>query len=133
MVHILVVEDDLIDLMFLEEAFQGENRSVEIESAGNGQEALDKLHSGYRPDIIISDLKMPTMDGKAMLKKIKANDHLKVIPTIILSTSQDDHDIRDCYMSHANAYLSKPSTLDGYSRLATRIQEFWCEEAKIAS
>lgn len=95
MVQILVVEDDLIDLMFLEEAFQGETRSVEIESAGNGQEALEKLQSGYRPDIIISDLKMPTMDGKAMLKEIKANDNLKVIPTIILSTSQDDHDIRE--------------------------------------
>jgi CheY-like chemotaxis protein len=78
-----------------------------------------------RPDIILLDLNLPKMDGREVLAHIKRDASLKSIPTIILTTSQDEADIQHSYKLRANCYLTKPVEFDAFESLMREINEFW--------
>ncbi|HCB14056.1 MAG TPA: response regulator, partial [Gammaproteobacteria bacterium] len=71
------------------------------------------------------DLNMPRMDGRTVLAEIKADPVLKVIPVVILTTSQADEDVLRAYELQANCYVTKPVDLDQLIKVVTSIQEFW--------
>src|ERR1700730_17700014 len=98
-IEVLLVEDSPGDVRLTQEAFRDANRSIHLHVATDGVEAMAFLrHEGAhvrapRPDLILLDLNLPRMDGREVLAQIKADDRLKVIPTIILTTSEAEEDI----------------------------------------
>ena len=83
-----------------------------------------------RPDIILLDLNLPKMDGREVLARIKQDDSLKTIPTVILTTSGAEADIVKSYQLHANCYLLKPVQLEAFESLVKSINEFWLTKVK---
>lgn len=135
MINVLLVEDSPGDVRLTQEAFRGAN--VNIHVASDGVEAMSFLrregvHSAAsRPDLILLDLNLPRMDGREVLTLIKADDDLKTIPTVILTTSEAEADIVKSYQLQANCYLSKPVELDAFETLVKSINDFWLTKVKL--
>jgi PAS domain S-box-containing protein len=135
--EVLLVEDCPGDVRLTREAFREANRSLRLHVASDGVEAMAFLkregaHVGApRPDLILLDLNLPKMDGREVLARIKEDDSLKLIPTIILTTSEDEVDIAKSYQLQANCYLSKPVQLDAFETLVKSINDFWLTKAKL--
>ncbi len=133
----LLVEDSPGDVRLTQEAFREVNPSIQLHVANDGVEAMAFLRNeganvgAPRPDMILLDLNMPKMDGRAVLAHIKEDDRLKTIPTVILTTSEAEADILKSYQLQANCYLSKPAELDAFESLVKSINEFWLTQAKL--
>jgi chemotaxis family two-component system response regulator Rcp1 len=130
-IHVLLVEDSPGDVRLTREAFREANGAVVLQVAVDGVEAMAFLHqdgayvNAPRPDFILLDLNLPRMDGREVLAQIKADDRLRTIPVVILTTSEADADILKSYELNANAYLRKPVTLVAFERLVKSISDFW--------
>jgi chemotaxis family two-component system response regulator Rcp1 len=130
-IEVLLVEDSPGDVRLTQEAFRDANPSIHLHVASDGIEAMAFLrHEGAhvhapRPDIILLDLNLPKMDGREVLAHIKEDGALKLIPTVILTTSDAEADIVKCYQLHANCYLKKPVQLDAFESLVKSINDFW--------
>ena len=136
-VNVLLVEDSAGDVRLTREAFREAASTVQLHVANDGVEAMAFLHhegshaEAPRPDLILLDLNMPRMDGREVLAQIKADDDLKSIPTIILTTSDAELDIKKSYQLQANCYLSKPAQLEEFDNLVKSINDFWLIKAKL--
>ena len=136
-IEVLLVEDSPGDVRLTQEAFRDANSSIHLSVASDGVEAMAFLrHTGIhanspRPDLILLDLNLPKMDGREVLTQIKADDSLKMIPTVILTTSDSEVDILRSYQLQANCYLSKPVQLDAFENLVRSINDFWLTKAKL--
>jgi CheY-like chemotaxis protein len=136
-VEILLVEDNPGDVRLLEEAFRELRANIHIQVAKDGAEALDLIfhrsdtRANRHPDMILLDLNLPKISGHDVLTKIKTNPETCRIPVIVLTSSRADADIRRAYEAHANAYLRKPSTLDGLMAAVQQIKNFWMETATL--
>jgi chemotaxis family two-component system response regulator Rcp1 len=134
---VLLVEDSPGDVRLTREAFLDANRLIDLRVANDGIEAMaylrrEGVHSDApRPDLILLDLNLPRMDGREVLAHIKADDSLKRIPTVILTTSDAEIDIVRSYQLQANAYLSKPVQLDAFETLVKSINDFWLTIARL--
>lgn len=126
---ILIVEDSEDDFDATMRALRKANLHNDIKHAYSGQEALDMLQEGLRPGLILLDLNMPGLDGRKTLAIIKQEEHLRKIPVVILTTSDDERDIADCYEHGANTYVQKPVNLDGLFAAIKRMKEYWFEIA----
>jgi CheY-like chemotaxis protein len=135
--EVLLVEDSPGDVRLTQEAFHAANISVHFNVANDGVGAMAFLkregtHAGApRPDIILLDLNMPRMDGREVLARIKNDDSLKTIPTVILTTSDSEGDIVKSYQLHANSYLCKPVQLNAFENLVKSLNDFWLTKAKL--
>jgi chemotaxis family two-component system response regulator Rcp1 len=136
-IDVLLVEDSPGDVRLTQEALCDANRSIHLHVACDGVEAMEFLrregpHAGApRPDLILLDLNLPKMDGREVLAHIKADDSLKTIPTIILTTSAAEVDIMKSYQLQANCYLTKPVQLDAFESVVKSINDFWLTKAKL--
>lgn len=136
-VQVLLVEDSPGDVRLTQEAFREANIDIKLHVAPDGVEAMEFLRregshgNAPRPDLILLDLNLPRMDGREALALIKADDELKSIPTVILTTSEAEADIVKSYQLQANCYLSKPVQLDVFETLVKSINEFWLTRAKL--
>jgi chemotaxis family two-component system response regulator Rcp1 len=135
--QVLLVEDSPGDVRLTQEAFREANMSIRLHVASDGVEAMaflrqegDHAHAP-RPDLILLDLNLPKMDGREVLAHIKADESLKKIPTVILTTSDAEVDIVKSYQLQANCYLSKPVQLDAFESLVKSINDFWLVRAKL--
>lgn len=134
---VLLVEDSPGDVRLTREAFHGAGKSIDLRVAADGVEAMAFLkHVGVyadapRPDFILLDLNLPKMDGREVLAHIKADDDLKTIPTVILTTSDAEADILTSYQLQANCYLSKPVQLEEFESLVKSINDFWLTKVKL--
>jgi two-component system, chemotaxis family, response regulator Rcp1 len=135
--QVLLVEDSPGDVRLMQEAFREVNSSVHLHVATDGIEAMAFLrHEGVyvdapRPDLTLLDLNLPKMDGREILAFIKADDNLKTIPTVILTTSEAEADIVKSYKLHANCYFSKPVQLDAFEKLVKSINDFWLTKVRL--
>ena len=84
-----------------------------------------------RPDLILLDLNLPKMDGREVLAQIKGDKSLKMIPTIVLSSSETDADVLISYQLQANCYLRKPAQWDAFDSLVGNINDFWLTKVKL--
>jgi chemotaxis family two-component system response regulator Rcp1 len=84
-----------------------------------------------RPDIILLDLNMPRKDGREVLGEIKADDGLKQIPVVVLTTSEADIDVRERYSLHANCYVTKPVDLGQFIHVIQTLEDFWFNVVKL--
>ena len=136
-VEVLLVEDSPGDVRLTQEAFRDANRSIHLHVASDGVEAMAFLRregphvDAPRPDLILLDLNLPRMDGREVLAHIKADDSLKTIPTVILTTSDAEADIVKSYQLQANCYLTKPVQLDEFESLVKSINDFWLTKVKL--
>jgi two-component system, chemotaxis family, response regulator Rcp1 len=138
-IEVLLVEDSPGDVRLTMEAFREANVAIHLHVASDGVDAMAFLrHEGShlrapRPDLILLDLNLPRMDGRKVLEQIKGDDSLKMIPTVILTTSEAEADIVKSYQLHANCYLSKPVQLDAFENLVKSINDFWLTKVKLPS
>ncbi len=133
--HILLAEDDACLARLLLHALEKLNPPPKIVHVPDGEEALDRLQlrrkspsapSGL-PSVVILDLKMPKIGGLEVLRRIRSDGRLRLLPVVILTSSQNDHDLRTCYESGANACVVKPI---GFQQLMTVIRQigvFWTQ------
>ena len=134
---VLLVEDSPGDVRLTQEAFHDAEPQIDLRVAVDGVEAVaflkcEGVHAGApRPDFILLDLNLPKMDGREVLARIKEDDHLKTIPTVILTTSDAEADILTSYQLQANCYLSKPVQLEEFENLVRSINDFWLTRAKL--
>ena len=135
--QVLLVEDSPGDVRLTREAFREANMSIGLHVAADGVEAMAFLmHEGAnlhapRPDLILLDLNLPKMDGREVLGRIKEDQDLKTIPTVILTTSDAEADIVRSYQLQANCYLSKPVQLDAFETLMRSMSDFWLTMVKL--
>jgi CheY-like chemotaxis protein len=136
-IDVLLVEDSPGDVRLSQEAFRDANPTIRVHVASDGVEAMAFLRRegtharAPRPDLILLDLNLPRMDGREVLAHIKADDDLKTIPTVILTTSDAEADIVQSYQLQANCYLSKPVQLDEFESLVKSINDFWLTKVKL--
>jgi two-component system, chemotaxis family, response regulator Rcp1 len=136
-VQVLLVEDSPGDVRLTQEAFRDANKAIQLHVVVDGVEAMAFLkHEGAhvhapRPDLILLDLNLPKMDGREVLAHIKEDESLKLIPTVILTTSDAEADIVKSYQLQANCYLNKPVQLDAFENLVKSINDFWLTKVKL--
>jgi CheY-like chemotaxis protein len=133
-VRVLLVEDNPADVRLLREALSDGKVDIELSVAGDGEEAIERLLASIeepsrRPDLVLLDLNLPRKTGGDVLAEVKANPVLRRIPVIVLSGSAADHDVRQAYDLHANAYLRKPRDYLGLRQLVSEIERFWLAQA----
>jgi CheY-like chemotaxis protein len=116
--HILYVDDDNDDFLFLSESLAAEGAATDLVCASGGEEAIQYLHSTDNlPSLIVMDLNMPRWDGKRTLAYLKSNSSFANIPVVILSTSERKEDKEACVSLGASSYLIKPYHFDGYKNV----------------
>lgn len=136
-VEVLLVEDSPGDVRLTQEAFRDANMNIRLHVASDGVEAMAFLRrtgahaAAPRPDFILLDLNLPRMDGREVLASIKADEGLRTIPTVILTTSEAEADILKSYQLQANCYLTKPVQLDAFESLVSSINDFWLTRVKL--
>ena len=135
--RILLVEDNSGDVRMMREILLGANNSVQLVVASDGVEAMAFLKrqgtylNAPRPDLILMDLNLPKMDGREALAHIKADASLRVIPVIVLTTSDAEVDVMKSYQLEANCYLTKPVELNEFERLVRSVTDFWVTRVKL--
>jgi two-component system, chemotaxis family, response regulator Rcp1 len=135
--EVLLVEDSPGDVRLTQEAFQDANGSIHLHLAADGMEAMAFLRQegpylrAPRPDLILLDLNLPKMDGREVLAQIKADDGLRAIPIVVLTTSDAEADIVKAYQLQGNCYLSKPVQLEAFESLVKSINDFWLTKVKL--
>jgi two-component system response regulator len=127
-VDILLVEDNPDDAGLAIHALKKNNLAGNLIHLHDGEEALAYLFShGLTsiPKVILLDLKMPKVDGIEVLKRIKSDERLKVIPVVVLTSSKEDRDIVESYRLGVNAYIVKPVDFEKFVRAISEIGLFW--------
>jgi len=136
-VEILLVEDNAGDARLTLEAFKEAKVINNLTVIHDGVEAMAYLRrqrqysDAVQPDLILLDLNLPKKDGRTVLSEIKADERLKKIPVVVLTTSAAEEDIARAYASHANCYINKPVDLDQFLRVVHSIEDFWLTLTKL--
>lgn len=130
-IEILLVEDDPGDVELTLEVLEFAKVKVNINNVEDGIKALQFLRNeaeyqdAPRPDLILLDLNMPRMDGRETLEEIKKDINLRLIPVVILTTSDSDEDVVKSYTLGASCYITKPVGLEQFSKVVQSIENFW--------
>jgi two-component system, chemotaxis family, response regulator Rcp1 len=128
--RILVVEDNPGDVRLIREALLAGGIGHQLSVVGDGEAALEFLrHQGahaaaLRPDLVLLDLNLPRLDGRAVLRAIKDDEALQRIPVVVFTTSSSHQDIAASYGLRANAVVTKPIDLDAFIATVNAIEEF---------
>jgi len=137
MAEILLIEDNPGDVRLVEEALRENKLLNNLSVARDGVEALaflrraGKYAAAARPDLILLDLNLPRKSGYEVLREVKADDNLKRIPVVVLTTSAAEDDILDTYNLHANCYVTKPIGLAQFVEIIRQIENFWLGVVKL--
>ena len=131
--RILLVEDDPKDTELTKTALEEYNLSNEVVVATDGEEALDYLYyrgkfqrrSGENPAVMLLDLKLPKIDGLEVLQRVKADDNLKMIPVVVLTSSREERDMLSSYKLGVNAYVVKPVDFHEFVNAIKELGVFW--------
>lgn len=131
MAEILLVEDNPADVGLTREALHDAKVANNLQVVGDGVEALAYLRKEGKyantavPDLILLDLNLPKKDGRRVLAEIKADEKLKHIPVVVLTTSKSDEDVYRAYNLHANCYICKPVDFEQFMRIVRSLEDFW--------
>ena len=136
-IEILLVEDNPGDVRLTQEALKEGKVRNHLSVVDDGAKAVDFLfrrgpYAGApRPDLILLDLNLPKMDGREVLRQIKAEPALRSIPIVVLTTSQADEDVVKAYDLHVNCYITKPIDLPQFLNVVKAIEDFWLTIVKL--
>lgn len=131
--RILIVEDDPNDVELTMTALEEHNLANEVVVTRDGEEALDYLYrrgkytarSSDHPAVILLDLKLPKIDGLEVLRQVKTDDHLKIIPVVVLTSSREEKDLVSSYKLGVNAYVVKPVDFHEFVNAIKELGVFW--------
>jgi CheY-like chemotaxis protein len=131
--NILLVEDDPRDVQLTLAALEEHHLANKVLVVNDGAEALDYLfcrgkfraRKGGNPIVVLLDLKMPKVNGLEVLKTIKADEFLKIIPVVVLSSSRETPDLIECYKHGVNAYVVKPVDFAEFMKVVQQLGVFW--------
>jgi two-component system, response regulator len=137
---ILLADDDEEDRELAREALQGSRLANEMKFVADGQDLLDYLrHEGRwseedspRPGIILLDLNMPKKDGREALQEIKADESLRRIPIVVLTTSKDEADVLATYDLGVSSFITKPVTFGGLVDVMKTWTQYWFEIVELS-
>ena len=138
-IEILLVEDNPGDVRLTLEALHEGKISNVLHVAKDGVEAVELLGlngssaNDKHPDLILLDLNLPRMDGREVLARIKADERMRRIPVVVLTTSSAEADIVKTYDLHANCYITKPIDLTQFVKVVRSIEDFWLSIVKLPS
>lgn len=130
-INLLLIEDNPGDVRLTQEAFKEGKLSYQMDVVMDGVEAIHFLRrrppyeNAVTPDIILLDLNLPKKDGREVLAEIKADEMLRRIPVIVLTTSNAEQDILKSYDLHVNCYINKPVDFDKFFDIIQMIEDFW--------
>src|SRR2546427_12250864 len=130
---ILLVEDNVREVELVLAALAKDNLANEVVVARDGGEALDYLHRRGEfhsrppdnPVVVLLDLKMPKVDGLEVLRLMKSDDELKIIPIVILASSREEADLARSYELGANSYVVKPADFQQFADVIRQLGMFW--------
>lgn len=133
---ILLVDDDPADVLIIREALESAAEHA-VHVVEDGLQALAYLRregpfsGASRPDLVLLDLNLPRKSGQEVLAEVKADPDLRVIPVVIVSSSDAPQDIMTSYATHANGYLVKPGTFDAFATLIRQAGDFYLSTARV--
>ena len=137
-IEVLLVEDDPGDVLMTQEAFEEHKVRNRLNVVSDGVDALAYLRrdpavypDAVRPDLILLDLNLPRVDGREVLQVIKADEDLRRIPVVVLTTSKAEEDVLRSYKLHANAYVTKPVDFERFIAVVRQIDEFFVSVVKL--
>jgi chemotaxis family two-component system response regulator Rcp1 len=133
-IHILLVEDNEGDIVLAREALKEARIGNRITVITDGEKALEYLFCNdnkRKPDLILLDMNLPKVNGLEVLAKIKADDALKIIPVVMLTTSTSEQDVLNAYRNHVNCYINKPIDLEEFIVVIRNIENFWLNTVKL--
>lgn len=129
---ILLVEDNPQDVELTLRAFRKRKLSNPTYVARDGEEALDYVHrrgafagDAPTPGLVLLDIRLPKVDGVEVLRQMRAHPSYRTVPVVMLTTSQEDTDIRRCYELGVNSYIIKPVDFDKFLGVVERIDLYW--------
>lgn len=129
---ILLVEDSPQDVELTLRAFRRHKLTNRVHVARDGEEALDYVHrrgsfagGAPLPAVVLLDLRLPKVDGIEVLQEMKSHLTFRTVPVVMLTTSQEDRDIRRCYDLGANSYIVKPVDFEKFLEVVERIDLYW--------
>jgi CheY-like chemotaxis protein len=131
--RILMVEDDPKDVELTLTALEDYNLANEVVVTRDGEQALDYLHcrgeyktrSSGHPAVLLLDLKLPKVDGLEVLKQIKSDEELRMIPVVVLTSSKEEKDMVASYKLGVNAYVVKPVDFHEFVNAIKELGVFW--------
>lgn len=129
--EVLLIEDNPADVRLTKEGLREAKIATNLHVFMNGDDALDFLFrrgeytDAPRPDLILLDLNLPGIDGRQILAHLKSDERLRVIPVVVLTSSQAETDILQAYESHANCFISKPLDFEAFLKVVQSIENFW--------
>ncbi|MDF5708925.1 MAG: response regulator [Nostoc sp. S4] len=136
-IEVLLVEDNPGDAQLTRIALEDSKISIHLNVVEDGVEAMaflrkqEKYVMAAHPDIVLLDLNLPKKDGREVLAEIKADENLKRIPVVVLTTSQAEEDILKAYNLSANCYITKPVDFDQFVKIVKSIENFWFAIVKL--
>jgi chemotaxis family two-component system response regulator Rcp1 len=136
-IHILLVEDNEGDIVLTIEALKEARIGNTIDVVKDGEKAMEFLRkegefsNAATPDLILLDINLPKIDGKEVLATIKNDVQLKIIPVVMLTTSDSPTDIMEAYANHANCFITKPAGFENFINVIVSLKEFWVSIAQL--
>lgn len=133
-VEILIVEDNPTDAELCLRSLKKRRLANNVIWLRDGAEALDYLFGRGAfatrppqcvPRVVLLDLRLPKVNGKEVLRQIKADDRLKSVPVVVLTSSREDRDIAECYKLGANSFVVKPVEFDNFAETVERLGYYW--------
>jgi len=133
-IEILLVEDNINDAELTIRALKKNNLTNKIIHLKDGAEALDYIfgtgayagrNTAQKPRVILLDLKMPKVNGIEVLRALKADAHTKSIPVVVLTSSNEDPDVKTCYELGVNSYIVKPVGFESFTKAVSELGLYW--------
>ena len=138
-IEVLLVEDDPGDVLLIREAFDFNKVHNNLNVVSDGEQALAYLKNqgeyadANRPDLVLLDLNLPRKDGREVLAEVKADEQLRTIPVVVLTTSEAEEDVLKSYQLHANAYVTKPVDFERFVAIVRQIDDFFVSVVRLPS
>jgi two-component system, chemotaxis family, response regulator Rcp1 len=130
-IRILLVEDNEGDIILTLKALKKAHVHNEIDVVRDGEQALQFLHKqgpysqAETPGLILLDINLPKIDGVEVLAEVKKDEHLRLIPVVMLTTSDSEKDIMQSYYHYANCFITKPVNFTKFMEVIKTVKEFW--------
>lgn len=137
--EILLVEDNQDDVLLTRRGFDLTDLPVNLHHVENGEECMAFLHKAGSyaeaptPDLILLDLNMPVMDGREVMAELVADERLRCLPVVVLTTSADERDILDMYRLRCSSYIVKPVDFDRFLEAIQSLGHYWFTVAILPS
>jgi len=131
--EILLVEDNPYDADLVIRALRKRNLAEKVTRANDGQEALDFFFGAGSTDasgsikVVFLDLKMPKVGGLEVLQKLKSDNRTRCLPVVMLTSSQENCDVQECYRLGANSYIVKPMKFEDFAQIIGDLGTYWVE------